>query len=355
MNNLAVRDPRAKRPGLFRSTLLLCGAGSLLVLGGPALAASTASAANTKATTTAKVNLSGVTVRFGDIEEGSQLALEAAHLINTPYKIVWSEFSTGTQSFEAMSANQVDEISVGEETPLVAQASGLNFKILSVAGPANPNTPNRNTSSTAIIVPKGSPITSISQLAGKKIGYTPGSFTQYLLYRTLVKAGVSTTDFTGVPLSTTAETAAFLTGQLDALSVAGTPWYSLVVNDGARVLQYSNGLTTNLAFTIANPTSLQNKLEADALKDLASRISKAKAYLATHTKQWATLTASLDQVSPQVANYAVQFDHTVPYTTKALWTEAEKQQQREATTILNLGIITTPIQVASTFDPPAGE
>ncbi len=72
----------------------------------------------------------------------------------------------------------------------------------------------------ALLVPKGSPITSISQLKGKKIAYASGSSANYNLLTVLSKASLTTKDVTLVNLQP-ADALAYITDQFNDSVPAG--------------------------------------------------------------------------------------------------------------------------------------
>ena len=81
-------------------------------------AASTAVPAPVSSTDLAKV-----TLRVGDQKGGSQALLTAAGLVNTPYRIEWSTFTSGPPLLEAANAGAIDIGGVGNTPPLFSAAA----------------------------------------------------------------------------------------------------------------------------------------------------------------------------------------------------------------------------------------
>src|ERR1700733_7932526 len=130
-------------------------------------------------------NVSSVVLHVGDqAGTGAQALLTAAGLIGKlPFKVEWSDFTSGPPMLQAMGAGSVDIGGVGNAPPVFAAAGGSKIAIVG-AYQANPL-------GSALLVPKGSPITSVAQLKGKRIAVAQGSSADYHLLTVLTKAGLS--------------------------------------------------------------------------------------------------------------------------------------------------------------------
>jgi sulfonate transport system substrate-binding protein len=280
------------------------------------------------ASASSKPDYAGVTIRAADIDQGDEVALKAAGLFNTPYTVQWSNFPGGTQTFQALDANAAD-----------------------VTAPANSSKPAPSSAQIALLVPQNSPIKTLSELRGKKIGFVPDNFLQTLVYGALTKAGIPYQGgFTPVPLQPAAEVAAFESGSVDAIAVATTSWAQLVLQDHARVLTTGAGITTGLSFVVANASALKNKNEAAAIYNLAQRIQKADVWEGEHPTAWAKVEATQLQIPAALANYTTNYGHIVVWPVSK-WTLAEKEQQKEANIFLKLGDLPKAITVSKVFDP----
>src|SRR5690242_19555883 len=156
-----------------RRTLL---AASVIALSGLAAAAcsssssSSAPAAAAAASSSSPVNLSSVTLNVGDQKgTGAEAVLKAAGQLSTlPFKVSWSDFSSGPPMLEAMASGSVDIGGVGDAPPVFAASGG---EAVEIVGARKTDAGDQD----SVVVPKGSPITSIQQLKGKKIAYASGS------------------------------------------------------------------------------------------------------------------------------------------------------------------------------------
>ena len=171
--------------------LALAAAASLAVLtacsssSSSSAAGSGATASSSGTSSPSQASVSGVTLHIGDqAGTGAQALLTAAGLIGKlPFKVSWSDFTSGPPMLQAMGAGSVDIGGVGNAPPVFAAAGGSKIAIVG-AYQANPL-------GSALLVPKGSPITSVAQLKGKRIAVAQGSSADYHLLTVLTKAGLS--------------------------------------------------------------------------------------------------------------------------------------------------------------------
>jgi sulfonate transport system substrate-binding protein len=121
----------------------------------------TGGAASTSASAAGSADLSSVTLNVGDQKgTGAEAVLSAAGLLKTlPFKVNWSDFTSGPPMMQAMASGSVDVGGVGDAPPVFAASGGEAVEIVGAR--------QTNGDQDAVVVPKGSPITSISQLKGK--------------------------------------------------------------------------------------------------------------------------------------------------------------------------------------------
>src|SRR3984957_4591098 len=171
-------------------TLALAG---LAAAGCSSSASSSSSSSSSSADPAASgsVNLSSVTLNVGDQKgTGAEAVLKAAGLLNTlPFHVNWSDFTSGPPKLAAMASGSVDAGGVGDAPPVFAAAGGEGVEIVGAR-----TVPGGDQD--AVLVPKGSPITSIQQLKGKKIAYGSGSSGNYELLTVLTAAGLTTQELT---------------------------------------------------------------------------------------------------------------------------------------------------------------
>ncbi len=122
--------------------------------------------------------------------------------------VSWTEFTAGPVQLEALNVGAIDFGDVGEAPPIFAQAAGAP---LVYAGATVPR-PRLE----AVIVPKGSPIKTVADLKGKRVGYNKGSNVQYFLVKLLEKHGLKYGDVQSIFLPPPDARAAFEKGAIDA-------------------------------------------------------------------------------------------------------------------------------------------
>jgi sulfonate transport system substrate-binding protein len=173
-------------------------------------------------------------------------------------------------SFEAMNTGAINTAG-GCISPIVgALAHNLKFKIYGLSEPSAMK-------QAGIIVPAGSPITTLKQLVGKRVAVNLAAHGDYILLKALDNAGIPTYSVTRVPIQPPEAAAAFATGKIDAWSTFGV-FFSTAKRNGARVLAYEadvgsddvNVHSANATVLEKNPAAFQVLLRViNELTDLA--------------------------------------------------------------------------------------
>ncbi|BES85973.1 sulfonate ABC transporter substrate-binding protein [Pectobacterium araliae] len=157
--------------------------------------------------------------------------------------VKWTEFPGGPQLLEGLNIGAIDFGFTGETPPVFAQAAGANL-VYVANEPASP-------AAEAILVPKDSPLKSVSQLKGKKVALNKGSNVHYLLIRALYDAGLQYSDITPVYLPPADARAAFENGSVDAW-VIWDPFSAAAEKQiEARVLRDGKGIVDNYQYYLA--------------------------------------------------------------------------------------------------------
>jgi sulfonate transport system substrate-binding protein len=171
-----------------------------------------------------------------------QAALEK-HFTPQGIEVKWVEFSSGPPMMEAMNVGSVDYGAVGDSPPVFAQAAGA--AIVYAAG-------QPITNGQGILVPKDSPIRSITELKGKRVGFTKGSSAHNIVVQTLEKAGLTYADITPVYLTPPDAGPAFANGSIDAWAI-WDPYFAIgETRQNGRILINAREVTKTNSFYIAN-------------------------------------------------------------------------------------------------------
>src|SRR3954447_5735729 len=157
--------------------------------------------------------------------------------------VKWVEFSSGPPMMEAMNVGSVDFGAVGDSPPVFAQAAGA--AIVYAAG-------QPITNGQGILVPKDSPIRSIADLKGKRVGFTKGSSAHNIVVQTLEKASLTYADITPVYLTPPDAGPAFANGSIEAWSI-WDPYFAISeTKQNGRILVNASEITKTNSFYIAN-------------------------------------------------------------------------------------------------------
>ncbi|AND92003.1 MULTISPECIES: sulfonate ABC transporter substrate-binding protein [Bradyrhizobium] len=177
-----------------------------------------------------------------------QAALEK-HFTPQGIEVKWVEFSSGPPMMEAMNVGSVDYGAVGDSPPVFAQAAGA--AIVYAAG-------QPITNGQGILVPKDSPIRSIAELKGKRVGFTKGSSAHNIVVQTLEKAGLTYADITPVYLTPPDAGPAFANGSIEAWAI-WDPYFAIgETRQNGRILINAREVTKTNSFYIANRDFAKN-------------------------------------------------------------------------------------------------
>ncbi|MSZ77989.1 MAG: aliphatic sulfonate ABC transporter substrate-binding protein, partial [Actinobacteria bacterium] len=230
------------------------------------------------------VDLSKVTLIVGDQRSTSNEALlKAAGLDDTEYDIQWQEFTSGPPMLEAANAGAIHTGMVGNTPPIFAAAADATFRIVSATTFTGVGD--------AILVPKDSPLQSVADLAGKKVGFAEGSSANYNLLAQLDSAGVSYDDIEIQNLQPADALAAFASGHLDAWAVWEPYTSQAEIDEDARVLADGTDLMNGLSFQIASDAALDDPATEAALADYLNRITRAQLWASEHPDEWSKVWA----------------------------------------------------------------
>jgi len=265
------------------------------------------------------VNLSSVTLNIGDQKgTGAEAVLKAAGLLNTlPFHAVWSDFTSGPPMLQAMASGSVDIGGVGDAPPVFATSGGEQVEIVGAR-----QTPDGDQD--AVVVPKNSPITSISQLRGKKIAYAQGSSANYDLLTVLKKAGLTIKDVTPASLQPAPALAAFTSGSVDAWDIWPPYVQQVTAQNGARVLATGSAYGSPYSFEVASKAAVADPAKAAAIKAYLTTLDKAYIWTATHTDAWATAWSDASGLPISIMQVAAKVSATTPVPITSAITASEQ-------------------------------
>jgi sulfonate transport system substrate-binding protein len=240
--------------------------------------------------------------------------------------ITWTEFNAGPVQLEALNVGAIDFGDVGEAPPIFAQAAGAP---LVYAGATVPR-PQLE----AIIVPKGSAITTVADLKGKKIAFNKGSNVQYFLVKLLEKYGLKYGDVQAIYLPPPDARAAFQKGSVDAWVIWDPFLASAQKTLDAQILADAAGIVNNRGYYFTSRDfATQN---TDVLKIAIQEINAIDSWIAKNKPAAAAELASVLGLDKSVTELYLS---RAAYGTAAVTRDILGEQQVIADTFFDLKLI----------------
>ncbi|MEC5215451.1 sulfonate transport system substrate-binding protein [Actimicrobium sp. GrIS 1.19] len=276
-------------------------------------------------------------LRIGFQKYGTLTLLKARGMLETRLAqqgvdVKWTEFAAGPVLLEALNVGSIDYGTVGEAPPIFAQAASADLVYVANEPPAP--------LAEAIIVPKGSTISSVAALKGKKIALNKGSNVHYLLLRALENAGVAYADVQTIFLPPADARAAFERGSVDAW-VIWDPFLAAAERQlGARILADGKGLVSNHQFFLAaRPYAEKNP---EVLRAVLEELAKVDAWGKQNPKEVAALLSSQIGLEPAIVELATG---RYAFGVQPITPEVLNEQQKIADAFANLKLIPKKIKV----------
>ena len=208
----------------------------------------------------------------------------SGELKDVPYAIQFSEFPAAAPLGEALNAGAVDIGALGDAPYVFALGAGASLKVVSII-----HAQGRNT--TAILVPKNSPIREVSDLKGKRIVTTRGSIGHYLAIKALRNVGLSTQDVEFVFLLPSESRLVLDNGTADAWSTWDPFTTVVTAQSQARVLVSGSHLLSNHLYLAATQQAIADK--RPQLDDFVARIDRAFRWSNEHPAEYAAAQARI--------------------------------------------------------------
>ena len=185
-------------------------------------------------------------IRIGYQKNGVLLIAKAQGLLEKRFgaSVKWVEFQFGPPLLEALNAGAIDYGTTGDAPPIFAQIAKANLLYVAAL-------PERGANQ-SIIVKKDSPLKTVQDLKGKKVGIAKASSAHNLAIAALESVGLSFTDIEPQYLAPADAAAAFSRGSIDAWSI-WDPYLAIAeLNQGARQLPISEVAAAQNTFFLAN-------------------------------------------------------------------------------------------------------
>lgn len=249
------------------------------------------------------------------------------------YAVRWAEFPAGPQLLEALNAGAIDFGNTGEAPPIFAQAAGAPLLYVGYE-PAAPT-------GEAILVPKDSPLKSVSDLKGKTVALNKGSNVHYLLVRALEKAGVPYTDIKPAFLTPADARAAFERGSVDAWAIWDPFQAAAEKTLEARALADGTGIVSNYQFYFTTHAFAEKAPQV--VDAVLAGVRDVGAWVKANPKAAAAEFSPLIGIPAPILEVALARQQ---YDVKPITPEVAAQQQEVADAFFKLGLIPKPLRIA---------
>lgn len=217
----------------------------------------------------------------------TQKALEfSGRITELSFQVEWANFSGGPLTLEAFRAGALDLGAVADIPPIHAAWTGLPTRIVAAKFRLDPiGHPVYQ-----LGIAPGAAVTSLSELRGRRIAYSPGQAQGALVLRVLRAAGLTKDDVELVELaSTTADVypTALASGAIDVAPIGGVSIRRYLANygpDGGRTIPH--GLRDDPSHLYAPTTVLADPGKAAAIREYVQHWARATIWVYEHPEEW---------------------------------------------------------------------
>ena len=260
-----------------------------------------------------------------------QQATLEKHFAPQKIAVKWVEFSSGPPMLEAMNVGSIDYGAVGDSPPVFAQSAGA--AIVYAAG-------QPVTNGQGILVQNNSPIRSIADLKGKRIGFTKGSSAHNIIVQTLEKAGLTYADITPVYLTPPDAGPAFANGSIDAWSI-WDPYFAIgETKQNGRILVNASEITKTNSFYIANRDFSKN--HGPILQQIIDVTSATAKWAESHRDEVAKSLSAITGIALEIQTVAA---NRSSFAVGPVTDDIVATQQGVADRFFKLGLIPKPVVV----------
>lgn len=277
----------------------------------------------------------------GKGESDNRLLFAAAGIV-PDFPVSFSEFDSGHLVVEALNSGGLDFGGMSEIPPVFAAASTVqSFREIGVY--------HGDVNNQVVLLPKGSSITGLADLKGKRVGYVRATTTQYFLIKMLRSVGLEWTDITPVAMTVADGAAAFSQGSLDAWAIYGFPIQRAIATDGARILQTAFGFLSGNYVITAHQDALNDPVRADWIARYLRLTQRGYEWAAAHQDEWAQVVAKAigvpgDYVRDQFRRKSDNFE------LRPVTEEVIRSQQEVAQVFARAGLIPRAVDVRPLWD-----
>jgi sulfonate transport system substrate-binding protein len=244
--------------------------------------------------------------------------------------VKWTEFGSGPPLLEAINAGSIDIGQTGDMPPIFAQTAGA--AIVYLAG-------QPITNGQGVLVKDASPIRTLADLKGRRIGFTKGSSAHNVTIMALEKAGLTYSDVTPVYLSPADAAAAFARGSIDAWAI-WDPFFAIGQHQGGRILVHGIEVGRTNSFFIGGRDFASR--HGSLVRDVVTALGETARWAEVHRDEVAQTLADVTGVPLEIQTVAA---NRSSFAVGELTDDIIATQQAVADRFYRLGLIPRPVTV----------
>lgn len=253
------------------------------------------------------------------------------------YKVVFKEFSDGNSLMQALKAGSVDYARTGDTPPVSALSTGTKLTYVAAS--------SSKAKGSGILVKKSSSISSIEDLKGKKVAYTKGTSSQYMLLAALKKAGMSADDITWVNMDQSSASVAFSKGKVDAWATWDPYTAQAQLTQNAKLVTNGVGITNNRDYILT--TQSYAKKNTEISKYLIKYLQEDMTWANNNHSELITMMSKSLKVSKSVVKKMVE---RRTYGISTMNSTYVKEEQKIADLFYEEGLIENKVTVSDSGD-----
>ncbi|MDO7882023.1 aliphatic sulfonate ABC transporter substrate-binding protein [Salinibacterium soli] len=209
-------------------------------------------------------------------------------------QVNWIQSAGSNKANEALRAGAIDVGSTAGSAALLARSNGSPIQTIDIY--SQPNW-------AAILVPAGSTITSVEELAGKSVAATKGTDPYFFLLQALGEAGLSIDDITLQNLQHADGKAALESGAVDAWAGLDPLLSTSVATAGSQII-YDNIDFNSYGFLNATESFIEKS--PDLAQLVVDAYEKAREYAVANPEETAAILAEVAGIDPEIASSVIQ-------------------------------------------------
>ncbi|KRF31278.1 aliphatic sulfonate ABC transporter substrate-binding protein [Yonghaparkia sp. Soil809] len=208
--------------------------------------------------------------------------------------VTWVQSAGSNKANEALRAGAIDVGSTAGSAALLARSNGSPIQVIDIY--TQPNW-------SAILVPTGSDIDEVSDLAGRTVAATKGTDPYFFLLQALQEAGLSLSDINLQNLQHADGKTALETGAVEAWSGLD-PLLSTSVANGAAEIIYDNVDFNSYGFLNATEDFITN--HPDLAQLVVNAYEKARAWALENPEETAAILAEVAGIDVAIAEATIE-------------------------------------------------